>query len=169
MLTKADFREPLERQIRESNISLFVRHTRACRDANNLLQQSSSSFNHELSSSADIRRSIAIANKLLKSRCSRHLEHKLLRIAGKYAGRTFKYCKQIHDLDGLDKSRLVMQHVLIRECSLRGSQSTISNEHMAFDVFFNVWKRMNRQPTISSTEQTMTEFNCNSHVLIEDF
>mmetsp|Transcript_15364 Transcript_15364/g.23799 ORF Transcript_15364/g.23799 Transcript_15364/m.23799 type:complete len:289 (+) Transcript_15364:475-1341(+) len=126
MLVKSNFRVPLPRFFLESDISHFIRHTRACRETHDMLSRLDVYVKTEFENISEVSDGLSLAFRLLDQRCSRPLEQKLLSLCGKCGGKAFKFCKQVQHSDGIDKSRLVMQLVLFRELQIS------KEEHVRF-------------------------------------
>lgn len=118
MLVKSNFRVPLPRFFLESDISHFIRHTRACRDTHNMVSSLEMYVRNEFADLTEVSDGLSLAFRLLGQSCSRPLEQRLLSLCGKCGGKAFKFCKQAQYSDGIDKSRLVMQLVLFRELQI---------------------------------------------------
>lgn len=177
MLGKANFREPLQRNFLESDVSLFVRHTRACRDAYEKIIYLEQVVNGNIVSLAQINLNVKVAKYLLRLPCSRPLERRLLRACGKCGGMSFKYCKKIQDMHGLDKARLIMQLVLVRENQVANEiyeKEPNRDLHKqvnpaTFGLLFKLWQaRLKLYEPVQDTPGTIQTV-CSRSVLIEDF
>ena len=176
MLVKANFREPLQRQFLESNISLFVRHTRACRHAYDTICLLEEMISRDVTSLEQVHACINVADSLLRSQCSRLLEQRLLKVCGKCGGKAFKFCKKVHDLFGLDKARLIMQVVLVRENRVvneffdnglcNGPERNINRT--AVSILYKVWKRRLEETGSSDGFSISTDYACSKSVVVED-
>lgn len=175
MLTKSNFREPLERHLVESDISLFLRHTRACHDVHVMLSKLERfCIQEEIPSLSDAYLFLDLAKKFIRRPCSRPLERRLINLCGKCSGKVFKYFKGLKDDVGIDKARLTMQLVLVREYNVRSEEESRFLDSGRIPPSLYVLREILRRRRCGSLYAhedggcLMTESSCTNSILIED-
>jgi len=175
MLTKSNFREPLERHLVESDISLFLRHTRACHNVHVMLcKLERFCIQEEIPSLSDAYLFLDLAKKFIRRPCSRPLERRLINLCGKCSGKVFKYFKGLEDDVGIDKARFTMQLVLVREYNVRSEEESRFLDSGRIPPSLYVLREILRRRRCGSLYAhedggcLMTESSCTNSILIED-